>query len=73
MRRPTYHRLVGQGLAAGYAADDYAALHFVGTKLHCCVASKPGAACYRVRVIKGRVEETALPTRLLRAGRAKST
>ena len=69
-RRPTYQRLVGEGLPGGLAADDYAALHFVGRRLQACVASKPGAKCYRVRLVRGRVEETALPTRLLRDRRA---
>jgi peptidase E len=67
-RRPTYQRLVGEGMAGGYAADDYAALHFVGRKLHRCVASRPGAGCYRVRRVRGKVEETVLATKLLREG-----
>lgn len=65
-RRPTYQRLVGEGLAGGFAAEDYAALHFVGTRLHACIASRPGAGCYRVGLVRGKVIETALPTRLLR-------
>jgi dipeptidase E len=48
-RRPAYHRLVGDGtLPAGFAADDGAALHFVGSELDEVVASRPGAAGYRV-------------------------
>lgn len=47
-RRPVYRSLVGDGFPGGYAADDCAALHFVGTELHGVVASSPGARAYRV-------------------------
>src|SRR5688572_22374667 len=44
-RRPAYKRLVGDGtLPAGFAADDFAALHFVGTELAEVVAARAGAA-----------------------------
>lgn len=43
-RRPAYLSAVGSGrLAAGWAADDCAALVFRGTVLERCVASRPGA------------------------------
>lgn len=65
-RRPVFHRLIRTGvLSAGVAADDGAALHFVGRKLYACVASRPTARAYRVRVQHGRVTEEALPTRFL--------
>ena len=48
LRRPVYRHLVDQGLPPGYAADDGAALHFVGAKLREVVASLPGARAYRV-------------------------
>ena len=47
-RRPAYRELVDAGFPAGYAADDSAALHFVGTELREVVSSRPGAAAYRV-------------------------
>ena len=47
-RRPVYTELVAHGFPAGYAADDGAALHFVGTELHEVVASRDGACGYRV-------------------------
>jgi dipeptidase E len=48
-RRPTYTRLVGDGvLAAGYAADDDAGFHFVGTELREVVSQREGARGYRV-------------------------
>jgi dipeptidase E len=65
MRRPTYHRLVGEGLAPGLAADDRAAAHFVGTELHAAVTSRPEAKVYRVERRGDDVVETALPTRIL--------
>jgi dipeptidase E len=60
-RRPVYTQLVAKGLPAGVAADDDVALHYVGTELREVVASREGAAAYRVE----RDGETALETRLL--------
>ncbi len=48
LRRPMYRKLVDEGFAPGYAADDGVALHFVGTELREVVASQPGAWAYRV-------------------------
>ena len=61
LRRPVYRTLVDDGFAPGYAADDSAALHFVGTELLEVVASRPGARAYRVE----RGAETPIETRLL--------
>ena len=48
-RRPTYARLVREGvLPAGYAADDDAAFHFEGTELREVVSQRQGARGYRV-------------------------
>jgi dipeptidase E len=48
-RQPIYRELVMKGsLNAGYAADDGAALHFVGNKLSNTVCSRPNARVYRV-------------------------
>ena len=48
-RRPTYTRLVREGvLPAGYAADDDAAFHFEGTGLREVVSQRDGARGYRV-------------------------
>jgi peptidase E len=66
-RRPTFHRLVAEGLPGGYAADDGAALHFVDGKLTEVVTSRPAACAYRVELAGGEVRETALPVRYLGA------
>jgi peptidase E len=48
-RRPLYRRLVDAGeLAAGWAVDNDAALHFAGGELVEPVALRDGAAAYRV-------------------------
>ena len=60
-RRPVYRSLVDGGFSAGYAADDNAALHFVGSELHEVVATVTGAAAYRVE----QGVETSLAARLL--------
>jgi peptidase E len=60
-RRPVYRSLVDDGFPAGFAADDGAALHFVGTELREVVASQAGASGYRV----DRGAESPIPARLL--------
>jgi dipeptidase E len=48
LRQPTYRALVDDGFPPGYAADDDAALHFVGTELREVITARAGATCYRV-------------------------
>ena len=60
-RRPVYTELVANGFPPGYAADDGAALHFVGTELEEVVAVADGARAYRVEP----GAETPIETRLL--------
>ncbi|PLS17114.1 peptidase E [Bacillus sp. M6-12] len=60
-RRPSYHSLIKSGLLQeGFAADDGAALHFVGDELSIVVTSRPNARAYYVRSINGQVEEEKL-------------
>jgi dipeptidase E len=67
-RRPAYHTFVRRGtLPAGYAADDGAALHFVGRRLHRVVSSRPNAKAYRVAKRGGTLVEEALETQFLGA------
>jgi peptidase E len=61
LRRPRYRELVANGFAPGYAADDHAALHFVGTELREVVSASPDARAYRVEA----GSETPLETRRL--------
>ena len=65
LRRPTYHRLVAEGFPGGFAADDRAGVHFVGTRLDEAVTALPDAHAYRVENADGEAVETPLPTRLL--------
>jgi len=69
-RRPTIHRLIGDGtLPDGYGSDNGTGLVFAGTDLVDCVTEIEGAKTWRiVRRSDGTVEETPLPTRLLPAG-----
>ena len=48
-RREEYHRFVSDGMRAGFAADDGAALHFSGRQLMRVVSSRPQARAYRVQ------------------------
>lgn len=66
-RRPIYHRLLRRGLVAGVAADDWAAIHYIGVEIHTCIATKPKARCYRVGVRDGVVREEKMKTRYLGA------
>jgi peptidase E len=47
-RRPVYQELVAHGFPAGFAADDTAALHYVGTELNEVVAVRDEARAYHV-------------------------
>jgi len=64
-RRPAYHKFIGNGMPAGYAADDGAALHFVGTEMKEVVTSRPHAAAYHVERVGDEIVETQLPARFL--------
>jgi dipeptidase E len=61
LRRPVYRKLVDEGFTPGYAADDGAALHLVGSELREVVASRPDARGYRVEA----GSETQLDARVL--------
>ncbi len=65
-RRPSYQKLIGNGeLSDGYACDDGAALHFVGTTLQNVVASRPTAHAYRVVRENDTACEQAMPIQRL--------
>lgn len=66
-RRPTFHRLIASGLPAGVAADEGAAIHFVGRRILRCVSSRPNAKAYRVRREREQVIEEPLATTYLDA------
>ena len=65
LRRSTYHQFILDGLPDGYAADDSAALHFVGTELVEAISSQPNARAYRVEHQGDSVTEAPLETRFL--------
>ena len=72
-RRVEYRRFVGDGMCPGYAADDSAALHFVGDRLERAVSSRPGARAFRVEPVGGEVMETELGVTYLGAAVAEAT
>jgi dipeptidase E len=59
-RRAEYHRLVADGMCAGFAADDGVALHFRRTRLRRVVSSRAGGCAYRVEHGARGVVETPL-------------
>jgi len=65
-RKPSYHRLLAEGLISeGYAADDGVALHFLGTQLEKIISSRPHAKAYRLEKVGETVKESPLePTYL---------
>jgi dipeptidase E len=66
-RRPAYHRLVSEGMAAGVAADDGVGLHYEDGQLHRVVSSRPNARAYRVERDGDGVRETPIEPQLLAA------
>ncbi|MBV8690853.1 MAG: peptidase E [Actinobacteria bacterium] len=67
-RRPTMHRLVGDGsIPAGWAADDRVAMHFVDDELSEVVTDRTdGASAFRIdRDSSGNVTEAPVDTRVL--------
>lgn len=69
-RRPSLKKFVTTGkLPTTYAADDFAAFHFVRdgktARLLECIKSQPQAGCYLVEKTGKSVQFEALPTRLL--------
>ena len=64
-RREALFGWLREGMAPAYAADDGAALHFVGDEVAQVVASRPAARAYRVELRHGHVVTTQLATRYL--------
>jgi len=66
-RRPTIHKLIGEGaLPDGYASDNGTGLIFEGTELVDCVTEFDGYGTWQMtRSPDGTVNEVPLPTRLL--------
>ena len=64
-RRPELLRLVRRGFPATLALDDGAAAHFVGTRLHEVVSSRPRARAFRVSLHDSVVVEQPLSVRYL--------
>ncbi len=60
-----YHGLLRAGMRSGYAAQDGAALHFVGDELYRVVASRPAARGYRLDAVGGHVVEMQMATTYL--------
>jgi peptidase E len=56
-RRPTYHRLLREGMPGGYAADVGAGLHFIDGELDHGIASRPNANAFFVQLQNGSIEE----------------
>lgn len=59
-RRDAFHRLLDDGMRPGFAADDGAALHFRGARLHRVVSSRPHAGAFLLRRGGGAVREERL-------------
>ncbi len=64
-RRRAYRDFIRAGMRSGYAAEDGAALHFVGAELSRVVASRPAARGYRLDAVGERVVEMRIATTYL--------
>jgi peptidase E len=67
-RQDVFRRCVADAGITGYAADDGAALHFIGTQLVEAVSSRESSSAYLFRPMNGGAEEQALPVTYLRTG-----
>jgi peptidase E len=70
LREDAYRRMLTDGMPAGYAVEDGAALHFAGERLARVVGSRLGARAYRMRSANGRIERRALAADYLGAAPA---
>jgi dipeptidase E len=70
--RLAYHDFLRDGMRPGYAAEDGAALHFVGSELRRVVASRPESRGYRLDADGERVVEMRIATLYLGDGGATS-
>ncbi len=68
-RRAEYHRFVGDGMRAGFAAEDGVALHFRRTRLKRVVSSRPGRRRLPRRARLRRRRRDAARCQLPRRGR----
>ena len=64
-RRPLYHKLILEGFPPGYAVDEDAAVHFVGTQMHRVISSRDNAGAYYVQKIGDGIIETSLETKIV--------
>ncbi len=64
-RKPLYHKLISEGFAPGYAIDDDAAIHFLGTEVRQAISSRDNAGAYYVQKSGNAVTETTLKTKIL--------
>jgi dipeptidase E len=65
-RRPSFHRLLKEHrIGSGYALDDCAAIHFIGTTLHKAVISRHGANAYRMALRNGEIAEEPIESEFL--------
>lgn len=64
-RRPSFHRLIKNGLKAGLACDDSAAVYFEDGKFVSSVSSIESASSYHVSLVNNSIEEAKIPTRYL--------
>src|SRR6202171_3356250 len=67
-RRGEYHRVIGDGMRPGFAAEDGVALHFRGTRLARAVSSRPDGRAYRVEPLGGEVVESPVEVSYLGSG-----
>lgn len=66
-RRPAYEGFIARReIEAGYACDDGAAVHFIGSELHAAIASRPAANAYRVERSEDRARSYALEVQRLK-------
>ncbi|MGI8460031.1 MAG: Type 1 glutamine amidotransferase-like domain-containing protein [Solirubrobacterales bacterium] len=71
-RREEFERQLAAGMRPGYAADDGAALHFVGLSLHAVVGSKRGVTGHSLRLSESGVAAERIDAEFLGSGLRES-
>jgi dipeptidase E len=64
-RRPSYQRLISNGMKPGYACDDGVAGYFVNERLVEFVSSRPQASAYRLDMTDSQISEQRIKPRYL--------
>lgn len=56
-RRPSFHKMIQNGISAGIAADDHVILHYIDNRLEKVLRANSDGNAFRLQKAKGKVKE----------------